>query len=137
MSQDETDISRGPVDIGRENMEAAVKERGLEVYEPGISEILIDLDDQASQYVMEALVPLARRVGIDVKVKKILRSQHGNKHAYLEVPFALSPIERLLLQAVFGSDRKRELLSYARIRKNISPASVLFVVPAAKKGKRK
>lgn len=133
MSQ-ENDISQGTVVL--DNAFETAQALGLEVVEPKDGEILIDLDDVASQYVMEALIPLARRVGIDVKVLKITRSQHGNKHAYLKVPYALSAIERLLLQAIFGSDRKRELLSYARVRKSISPSSVLFEVPA-KKGREK
>lgn len=135
MSQDTIDISRGGIDL--DNAFPTAKAAGLEVHEPGEREILIDLDDTQSQYVMDALIGVARRVGIDVKVTKITRSQHGNKHAYLTVPFVLSPVERLLLQAVFGSDRKRELLSYARIRQNISPASVLFEVPAKKERKKK
>jgi hypothetical protein len=130
VSQDNTDISSGPIRL--DNMQEDAKSRGLTVRLPGVSEILLDLDDAQSQYVMEALVPIARRVGIDVKIAKITRSQHGNKHAYLTVPFALTAVERLLLQAIFGSDRKRELLSYARVRKGVSPESALFEVPERK-----
>lgn len=135
MSQDNAslDLASGPVDLSNARRDADA--RGLEMYEPKDREFLVDLDDTESQYVMEALIPLARRVGIDVRLTKITRSQHGNKHAYLEVPFPLTALERLLLQAVFGSDRKRELLAFARYRKGIEPTSVLFEVPK-KKGKK-
>lgn len=137
MSQDNAslDLASGPVNLSNAFEDA--KARGLDVYEPKEGEILVDLDDTESQYVMEALIPLARRVGIDVKLTKITRSQHGNKHAYLKVPFGLTALERLLLQAVFGSDRKRELLAYARYRKGIEPTSVLFEVPEPKKKGKK
>lgn len=53
-------------------------------------------------------------------------STNGNRHAIVYLSEAMPLVERLLLQAVLGSDAKRELLSLCRWYKGRNEPSMLF-----------
>lgn len=95
-----------------EHLREKAKALGMEVVLPEADELQIDLDSPMDQYVMEALLPILRENGFPVKVVTITKSSGGGKHATLRAPRELSTVERLLLQACLGSDRKRELLGF-------------------------
>ncbi len=102
------------------------KAQGLEIIQPEANELLLDLDSQQDGYVMDALLPILRDYKFNVTIRKVERSRHGNKHAYLICPRAITYLERIALQACLGSDRKRELLGLMRVFQGISPVTVLF-----------
>lgn len=54
------------------------------------------------------------------------RSRNGNSHVTIHLKEPLPVRTRILLQAVLGSDRKRELLSYAGVLKGQLHPVVLF-----------
>lgn len=68
-------------------------------------------------------------------------SKSGNAHVYLRVtdlcgnPYPLTTTDRVALQAILGSDRKRELLSYLRIQDfnigGVRAPTAFFEVPGA------
>lgn len=103
---------------------------GLDVIEPGPDEIFVDLDSQQDQYVMEALLPLFSQNGLAIEVVKVSRSRNGNKHAYLKAGRSLTDLERVALQAILGSDRKREAMGFLRILNGIAPVTLFFEKPA-------
>lgn len=118
---------------------AIAEELGLYVVEPKVNELQIDLDSPQDQYVMEALIALFGERGFSIRVQKVEHSRHGNKHATLLVNHerGITTMERIALQAILGSDRKREALGFLLAWDEIEPASVFFeekapqlVVPA-------
>lgn len=54
-------------------------------------------------------------------------------HVYLQADEELTPERRLLLQAILGSDRKREALGFLRIVEGTGFHSAFFETPEAKK----
>lgn len=107
-------------------------ELGAQVVEPGPDELFIDLDDGTDAHLN--LVALAESAGIDLTIERSVASKTpGHYHIYCRVglddtPFSrLSPELRIALQACLGSDRRRELLSLARIlTKTRRPPTVFF-----------
>jgi len=107
-------------------MDEEARAVGCVVVEAKDRDIFIDLDSQQDQYVMEAILALFRENLQHIEVVKISRSRNGNKHAYLRASWPLTATERVLLQAVLGSDRKREALAYLRILDNAPIVSCFF-----------
>lgn len=95
-----------------EHLAQKAAELGARVVIPEPDELQIDLDSPMDQYVMEALLPILVENGFPIQVVKITKSMGSGKHAYLRADRPLDTVERLLLQACLGSDRKRELLGY-------------------------
>ena len=55
------------------------------------------------------------------------RSKSGvGWHAKVELPFEISSFERVGLQAIFGSDRAREVFSYLRLLRGEENATIFF-----------
>mgnify|MGYP001560624996 CR=1 FL=1 len=115
---------------GARNPFLVAAEAGLSCIEPEERDIFVDLDSQQDEYVMAAILALLKENGYFIDVVKITRSQHGNKHAYLRGPVPLSDTERLFLQAILGSDRKREALGLIRSINGFKPVTVFFEVPS-------
>lgn len=57
-------------------------------------------------------------------------SKSGKWHVYLKLRRGLTALERIALQAVLGSDLKRELFSAIRVEIDNENPSVLFETPA-------
>jgi hypothetical protein len=103
---------------------------GLDVVEPQDDEVFVDLDCSHDQYIMEANLALLREKGLDIRLVNITRSVNGNRHAYIKTGFCLTDIQRVALQAILGSDRKREALAFVNIVAGVEPVSVFFEKPA-------
>ena len=101
---------------------------GCVVIEPGPFELFVDLDGDATQ--LEIGLTAAISVGLPIRVTKIVPSKTpGHVHVYLDVDNngePLTPERRIALQAVLGSDLKRELFSLARIMLNVPRAPTIF-----------
>jgi hypothetical protein len=63
---------------------------------------------------------------MSVEIVEEYRSRGGNRHIILRVGMQISDLERVLLQAVLGSDPQREVLAWIRIRQGIPYPSSLF-----------
>ena len=108
------------------------QERSLVLVLPGARDVFIDIDDDASLAIFDAMMGvLASNGGVfPLREVKRTKSEHGNTHVYLEASRDLSDVERIALQACLGSDRKRELLSMLRLEvESPFPASTSFEVP--------
>jgi hypothetical protein len=93
---------------------------------PKSNELFIDIDSDAD------LAEFDRNYGvinelfcIDEYEVKPSRNKERGKHIYVKLGQNVTPTERILLQAILGSDRKREALSLWRIHHN-DPDPTLF-----------
>jgi len=109
---------------------------GKVVVLPEPDELFIDVDDQEGFVQLRRGLEAAAAAGIRIKEKKRIASKTpGHWHVYLTVQadarsFTITKLLRVALQACLGSDRKRELLSLARIMHHIErPPTVFFEDP--------
>jgi hypothetical protein len=109
---------------------------GKVVVLPDPDELFIDIDSQEGLDTMFAMMSVAADAGIRINEKKRLPSKTpGHWHVYLTIQvgaksFTVTKLLRVALQACLGSDRKRELLSLAKIMHHIErPPTVFFENP--------
>ncbi len=106
--------------------------QGLEVHLPAPTELLLDLDIPAAE---QQCAWMIRYLQVHVSAEITVRyttSKSGNRHAYVTLKGFpdLTPMARIALQAVLGSDPKRELLSILHVlRQDGIPPTVLYEVP--------
>ena len=89
---------------------------GLEVKAPKGDQLFIDIDDPQGMTDFEknfGLVDAA--IGIESYTFTYSRNKPAGRHVVVNLKGKVSPIERCLLQAILGSDRRREGHSYCRI----------------------
>lgn len=60
------------------------------------------------------------------------KSRNGNVHVILHLDEPLPPMERILIQALMGSDLRRELLNYTRLKTGNEGALVCLFKPKFK-----
>ncbi len=97
----------------------AAKRLGLKVRIPEPDELFIDIDNDEDYEIFEENYEILRAnlqvVDGVLASKKVAVSKSGlpNRHVVVKLGRpVLNPLERLLYQALLGSDRKHELLSY-------------------------
>jgi hypothetical protein len=107
-----------------ERMEA----NGFVIVIPKDNELQIDIDtDEQFQLFLGQIECFIKTINDDIDFQ-VSPSRNGGagRHITVELPFTVSTIERIALQAALGSDPRRELLSIDRyIRKDEYPT--LFV----------
>lgn len=127
----------GMSDNRRKAIEEAER-RGLKVVEADDLTLQLDLDrpfatkSPVSQQELD-VADIFREHFADEEdgvVKRLYTaSQNGNEHRYLRLRKPLSVEARIALQAILGSDPKREILSLLRVVRGVAPAIVLFEMP--------
>lgn len=111
---------------------AVAAREGLRVDLPGPYELFIDIDSQEDREHYDAMRAILIQNGIEiVSERETPSSKSAERHSHIRLvlnsPEPLTPIERIALQACLGSDRKRELLSWLRIRLKLDrPPTVFF-----------
>lgn len=127
-----------PVTIDKEAKAAA---KGLVVVRPKPEELFLDLDDEAACRVFWENLPIvdeALRLSPDpwqsnaVEGFTVAPSQSGKPWRYHAIVTLRRPVaarERVLLQAVLGSDRLHEALALREIAQGIPDATVFFERP--------
>jgi hypothetical protein len=78
---------------------------GLEVVLPESNEVFLDMDDDESYKVFNRNREIIERF-LKITHVKETTSRNGNKHIYVGFERDLSMLERLVIQAVLGSDRR-------------------------------
>lgn len=115
--------------------EDIAKREGLVVVYPLENELLLDLDNGKADIAwMKEMIDLLADNGIDADIVEITRSRGGGQHARVHIVWKdvtgkqdpMTPLERVLLQACLGSDRKRELLSALTILTGSTNAPTVF-----------
>lgn len=84
---------------------------------PKANELFIDIDDEAaSTRFYDNVAKVHEYVGVLDQRHRPSRSGDPNRwHITVDLARSVNDMERILLQAVLGSDLRRELLSYCRI----------------------
>jgi hypothetical protein len=108
------------------SLEALAEERGCTLITGDNKTLLLDHDTTGQLNVFNGNRRLVHEM-YGIESVEQYRSRGGNDHriVYLKRE-AASPVERILLQALLGSDPKRELLSLRRTHNNHPTPSVLF-----------
>lgn len=121
--------------VGQRSKEEAVKiadAKNLEAFFPLENEVFLDIDSREymrRKAVIEALFNAGEENSIAIMDELVTTSKGGNKHVYLRLDRNISPLTRLVLQAVLGSDPVKEALTLLRIRAGGTGAVALFETP--------
>jgi hypothetical protein len=120
-----------PLDNGLQ----AAKAAGLTIVTPEPNQLLIDIDEESASIQYNQMIGMFCSF-FDVVDIKDNPSKSGAKHRHITLTLGhpISNVERVLLQAILGSDPKRELLSYVRLLRGIEPATLFFEQPAPGQG---
>jgi len=112
-------------------------QRGLIIVEPRANQLQIDLDSARALRKYGMQYSILRRAGIckGWKEKITPSSKKGHVHVTITMPYALSLIVRVGLQAILGSDLGREAFNYCRAVKGGQYPVVFFEKTKKCKGK--
>ncbi len=116
-----------PQSYGDDTIEIAVekaKALGCTVVFPKPNELFLDIDTEASMRRFVRGVSRLRRVSYVVRSSP--SGLPGRYHIVVTMPRPVSPLERIALQAMLGSDLTRELLSWMRIQRGIDEPTLFF-----------
>lgn len=105
----------------------AIKEN-WDVVLPNKDELFIDIDDSASARLLDELLPILNQYFEAVVTRRgpSPSGQPDKEHVVVKFERDLQPTERFLLQAILGSDRKRELLGWMMYDQCEDPTPTLF-----------
>ncbi len=99
---------------------------GFEVVKGDSTHLLLDLDTVAQKDQYTALFSMFdQKYGGACEEARWL-SKSGNLHVVVKTTQEFEPMARLVLQAVLGSDPKREMLGVRRVQAGIEHFSLLF-----------
>lgn len=113
----------------REHAESKAKEHGYVIRKPQDGELLIDLDCEEDFVLLKEHLDTFHAYVVPIEQVEVTPSPSGSPghyHAVVTLGRAISPMERIAYQAVLGSDRKRELLSLARLEHEIALPTIFF-----------
>lgn len=116
---------------GSEGVSAAeaAKAKQLVVIEPGPRELFVDIDNEEDmERCRQAVIFLGKHV-VSKKQSPSSSGRRGRYHVTITLDHDLGNIERICLQAIVGSDWRRELLSYKAHRRGVATPSVFFERP--------
>jgi hypothetical protein len=104
------------------------KAKGCCVIEPGARELFVDIDSDTDLAIFSAHVArLQQQEPLTYIVRTSPSGEAGHYHATVMLGRDItSEEERLLLQAVLGSDRMREMLGWMRFKKTGRAGSLFF-----------
>jgi hypothetical protein len=113
--------------LSSEHAFAQAELSGNKVILPAPHELFVDIDnEEADATFHKNLNKVDQYVGVTGHTWKYSKSgSPERKHYVVELARDVEPVERMLLQAVLGSDLRRELLSYCRWTEN-DPHPTLF-----------
>lgn len=122
-----------PADYMRDPEEVA-KEKNLQVIYPEKTELFVDIDDRASLYQFYSFLPNVEKTIGTIRITKTPSpSGHdGRFHITVELRRPVKDaFERIMLQALLGSDRLHESLSWVRaVAGHAHPTCFFEKIPA-------
>lgn len=118
-----------PLELRADQVERLAREENCTVYIGAPDELLLDLDTPwtpgaGAQF--RAAYTMACERDLPLGNYEVLASRNGNTHVIVHLTRAVDMTERLLMQALLGSDLRREMLNYARHLQGIEPNNLLF-----------
>jgi len=109
-----------------ESAAAKAKSLGRVVTFPRPNELFLDID---SEIAMRRFVRgVTRLSGVTYLVRPSPSGRPGRHHVVVTMPRPVSPMERIALQAILGSDPIREMLSWFRIERGIEEPTIFFEI---------
>lgn len=120
----------GTLDAARTAAEA----KGLVVVEPKPNELFVDIDDDASLVVFTEHVAAVKALlpGTTYRLRPSPSGTPGRFHATVVLSREVMTLERICLQALLGSDRLHELLSWVSYSNGNKTPTVFFERPEVK-----
>lgn len=122
-------MSEGSLDPTQDIAKALAK--GMKLVESAPCSIILDLDSKAAMAQYNVMLPRIQRDLVIVERER-WESKTKDKnhwHVVLETDIMLTPVTRLLLQTILGSDPMKEFLSLVRYRAGYGVFSILFRPP--------
>lgn len=112
--------------------EERADERGMEIRYPKANELFVDIDSARDFARFKTMVEMLGRIE-PVKGWTDTPSASGGQHRHITVTLGrtVSDFERIALQAMLGSDLKRELLSFEQLKTGVNPHPTVFFEPKA------
>lgn len=112
------------------------RENGLSVFFPKENELQLDLDNWSAEKEFRRRLGFFKAIhhGL-IESVRYTHSRTGGKHAYITLTRPVKDAaERLMLQAMLGSDAKREILSYKDLLEEQREPTLFFEkeVPACR-----
>ena len=101
-------------------------ERGQTILEPADNELFIDLDTEDAYEDFLAAYEILNDQEPMIWVAYTSKSGPPHRHVRVRLERSVTPQERIMLQAILGSDRKREALSYLRMKVGNEHATLFF-----------
>jgi hypothetical protein len=92
------------------------KEEGFSIFYPEENELLLDIDSKKDlKHCKLFLSRIKDELQDDISHIITKSTTPGHFHVSIKFPKNITPIERIALQAILGSDRVREMLSLFRL----------------------
>lgn len=104
------------------------KELGLEIVLSAPDELLIDIDNE-SDYVVFVENSTILKKYIDVWHSKPSKSGLPKRHIHVRLTHTIDAQERIMLQAILGSDRKHEAYSFLALCEGHTNPTMFFEKP--------
>lgn len=125
-------MSESDLSAWKTRRDKTAEERGLDIEYPGPAELFVDIDDARSLYAFNDGLAI---LGELVTGHTITPSASGGDHFHIRVTLSrdIDAKERVALQAMLGSDRKRELLSWLTLEHDPEAEVVCFFEKPAEK----
>jgi hypothetical protein len=102
---------------------------GRVVVYPKPNELFVDIDCEAAMRRFVRVV--AYMSGVTYAVRPSPSGRPGRYHVTVTMTGNVSPLERIALQAMLGSDPVREVLSWRRLQNGIETPTIFFEQTAA------
>lgn len=113
------------------------KAAGSKIYRGRPVRLLLDLDDHEAEAQFSYMLKIMKQLDfVGVVKQRWWKSKGGGKHVLITLDRELPVGERLALQAILGSDVKKELYSIARLHQGVEEPSLLFRPPEGEKPTR-
>lgn len=111
-----------------ESIEERAKDAGCVALYPTARELFIDIDSDADYHVFEDHIETLTELWPNLRITHDDPSRNGGegRHIVVTLPEDVTELERAALQAVLGSDRKRELLTIMAHFCGINGQTVFF-----------
>ncbi len=112
---------------GEDTIESALakaKTLGRTVVFPKPDELFIDIDSPAAM--RKFVRGVTHLHGVTYVVRPSPSMRDGRHHVVVTMPFPVTPLARIALQAMLGSDLTREMLSWLRLNRGIQEPTLFF-----------
>lgn len=118
--------------LSTKHRDLTAEKRGLVIKKPTERELFIDIDSNAQLKIFREHLKLVQTiVGCSYTKTRSPSRKPGHWHIVVTTDDTkVMPFDRILLQALLGSDLKREALSWLRLLRGVPDPTVFFERPA-------